>query len=237
MKSRLSGKTALVTGASRGIGRAIATRLTAQDVTVIGTARASSELKTLDLELTFSPTPGFAIAADLTQEKEVKRLFEEIDGRLGRPVDILINNAGIAEETPFAEQSFDSWRSLFAINVDAVFLATREMLIRRPLNRTGHIVFVASDASFKGIGKMGPYCATKHAVHGLAKSLAEEYRGSGVRFTTLFTGSVNTTILRETADRHDITQPEDIADSLLHALSMPERCEMRELYITPADSS
>jgi NADP-dependent 3-hydroxy acid dehydrogenase YdfG len=228
----LAGRVALITGASRGIGRAIADDLVAAGVCVIGVARPSEHLASLAQALARAPVPGLAVPADIRDPAAVGRLFEQIDAAVGR-IDILVNNAGIAQSAPLPETSFVAWREVFATNVDAVFLVTQAAITRMLHAGHGDIVFIASDAAIRGIARMAPYCASKHAVLGLARALGSEVAGRGIRITTLLPGPVNTTILREQADQVDLPQPEDIAATVRHVLSLPDRVEVHEVLLRP----
>jgi 3-oxoacyl-[acyl-carrier protein] reductase len=232
MTENLRGRVALVSGASRGIGRAIARDLAEAGVHVVGVARPSAQLDELADELAGAPSPGFVIPADLRDPASVARVFEEIAARLGR-LDVLINNAGVARSEPIGETSLEAWREVLGTNVDAVFLMTQAAV--RPMIQAGqgHIVFIASDAALRGIARMAPYCASKHAILGFARALDAELAGTGIRITTLMPGPVNTTILSASADRPDLPQPEDIAATVRHVLSLPERVEINEVLLTP----
>jgi len=233
MAEELRGRVALVTGASRGIGRAVARDLAAAGLRVVAVARPSADLDALATELDGAPVPGFAVPADLREEASVGALFAELDARAGR-VDVLVNNAGIARQEPFVDVSVEAWRAVLATNLDAVFLVTQPAVRRMLTQGAGHVVFVASDAAIRGIAGMAHYCASKHAVLGFARALSAELKASGVRVTTIMPGPVNTTILRAEADRADLPQPEDVAATVRCALSLPRRAEVRELLIMPA---
>lgn len=229
------GKVALVTGASRGIGLAIACDLSYAGWRVVGTARASDALEHLSEILSRGVQPGIAIAADLRDEKSVENLFARIDEQFGQ-VDALINNAGITRSEPFLETTPEAWRAVLSTNLDAVFLVTQQAVCRMLQRRSGHVVFIASDAAIRGIARMAPYCASKHAILGFARSLQVELAKSGIRITTIMPGPVNTTILRSEANRLDLPQPEDIAASVHYALALPARAEVREILVVPSSS-
>ena len=233
MGEELEGKVALVTGASRGIGLAIAHRLANAGLHVVGTARPSDALERLSETLSTAARPGVAIPADIRNEISVRNLFQRIDERFGH-VDLLINNAGIAQSEPFLETTLEAWRAVMSTNLDAVFLVTQQS-VRRMLNRgSGHVIFIASDAAVRGIAHMAPYCASKHGILGFARALNAELTRSGIRITTIMPGPVNTTILRGEANRLDLPQPEDIAATVLYALALPVRAEVREILLMPS---
>lgn len=232
MTEILAGQVALVTGASRGIGRAIARNLAETGARVVGVARPSPQLDDLADELARASLPGFVVRAELRDPGSVARVFQEIDEKLGR-IDILVNNAGVARSEPFVGTTFESWGAVLTANVDAVFLVTQAAIQRMLLTGHGHVVFMASDAAIRGIAGMAPYCASKHAVLGLARALDAELATTGIRITTILPGPVNTTILHDQADRLDLPQPEDIAATVRHVLSLPSRVEVKEILLVP----
>jgi NADP-dependent 3-hydroxy acid dehydrogenase YdfG len=195
-------------------------------------ARPSAQLEALADALARAPSPGLAVAADVRDPAAVARLYEQIDAACGH-IDILVNNAGIAQSAPFLETSLADWQEVLATNVDAVFLVTQAAITRMLRARRGHIVFIASDAAIRGIARMAPYCASKHAVLGFARALSSEFSAQGIRITTLLPGPVNTTILREQADQVALPQPEDIAATVRHVLSLPDRVEVKEVLLAP----
>jgi 3-oxoacyl-[acyl-carrier protein] reductase len=233
VSAALRGRVALVTGASRGIGRAVAQDLAAAGMRVVGTARPSGDLDALGQALGGATEPGFVVPADLRDEASVGALFAEVDARAGA-LDVLVNNAGIARVEPFLGTTFESWRAVLATNLDALFLTSQQALHRMLPRGSGHLVFVGSDASLRGIARMAHYAASKHALLGLARSLAVEFRGSGVRVTTVMPGSTNTTILFPEANRPEVLQPVDVAETVRYALSLPPRAEVRELLVVEA---
>jgi 3alpha(or 20beta)-hydroxysteroid dehydrogenase len=162
----------------------------------------------------------------------VEGLFERIDAEFGR-LDMLVNNAGIAYAAPFLETPLSTWREVVATNVEAVFLVTQAAITRMLQAGHGQIVFIASDAAIRGIPRMAPYCASKHAVLGFARALDAEFAGQGIRITTLLPGPVNTTILREQADQFALPQPEDIAATVRHVLGLPDRVQVKEVLLVP----
>jgi 3-oxoacyl-[acyl-carrier protein] reductase len=228
----LSGKVALVTGASRGIGRAIAKELAVAGAHVVGVARPSAELTELSRELADAVSAGLALPADVCDPAAVGRVFREVDERFGR-VDILVNNAGVAVAEPFLNTTFETWRRVFSTNVDALFLLTQAALQRMLPAGCGDVVFIASDAAIRGIARMAPYCASKHAVLGFARALAAELGDSGIRVTTVMPGPVNTTILGKPADRVDLIQPEDVAATVCQIVTLPARAEVKEILLVP----
>jgi NAD(P)-dependent dehydrogenase (short-subunit alcohol dehydrogenase family) len=188
-------KHALVTGASRGIGAAIA-RVLAVDgsrLTLLG--RNRDALQRLAAEL---PGRGHGIAlADVSDEAEVRAAFEAARAERG-PIAILVNNAGAAESAPFAKTSLDLWQRMLAVNLTGTFLCAREALPDMLSNRRGRIVNIASTAGQKGYAYVAAYAAAKHGVIGLTRSLALEVAARGdITVNAVCPGYTETELLRE----------------------------------------
>jgi NAD(P)-dependent dehydrogenase (short-subunit alcohol dehydrogenase family) len=186
----LDGRTALVTGAGRGIGRAAALSLAADGARVMAVARTAAELETLAAE-----TGAGWIAADLASTAECARAVEETTRRLGR-IDILVNNAGIgsAGERRVWLQDPDRWRHAMAVNVDAPFELTRRSLPGMIERRFGRIVMVASLAGLAAgvVPGMSAYAVSKHALLGLMRAVAVEAAEYGITCNAVLPGSVRT---------------------------------------------
>jgi NAD(P)-dependent dehydrogenase (short-subunit alcohol dehydrogenase family) len=186
----LEGRTALVTGAGRGIGRATAVLLAADGARVLGVSRTVAELESLATE-----ADAEWVAADLAVPGECARLVEETQRRLGR-IDILVNNAGIgsAGEKLLWLQDPARWRQAMALNLDAPFELTRLALPVMIEQRFGRVVMVASLASLaSGVAPgMSAYAVSKHGLLGLTRAVAVEVAGYGVTCNAVLPGSVHT---------------------------------------------
>jgi NAD(P)-dependent dehydrogenase (short-subunit alcohol dehydrogenase family) len=180
---------ALVTWASRGIGRYLSIELVRAGVEVYGTGRDENALdETAELCRplgTFHPR-----IAEVRSEEDVERVVAE-PPRL----DLCINNAGIARARPFLETPVSELEEILDVNVVGVFLVMRAAAQRMVREGGGRIVTIASDAGVIAIPHMAPYCASKHAVSGLSKTLAAELGPQGVQVTTVYPGGVRTEIL------------------------------------------
>jgi len=185
------GRTALVTGANRGIGRAVALRLAGAgaDVAVTYHTRAS-EAEAVVREIEALGRRGFGAGGDHADPAVVERIFAEVDRRLGR-LDLFVANAGIwpAEEVPLGRLTDARWRQTMAANLDAVFLTTRAALSR--MTAGGRVVLVSSTAGQRGEAGHADYAATKGALISLTKSLAVEY-APGITVNCLAPGWVDT---------------------------------------------
>jgi len=200
----LSGRTALVTGANRGLGQAIAVGLATAGADIVAAsasqAAAGSETQRL-VEATGRAFTGFA--CDFSDRADTNRLVRTLDDG-GLVIDILVNNAGTIRRAPAAEHPDEDWDHVLEVNLTAPFILSRE-LGRRMLDRgRGKIVFVASVLSHQGGITVPGYASTKHAIAGLTKALANEWAGRGVNVNAIAPGYMatdNTRALRDDPDR------------------------------------
>lgn len=229
---------ALVTGATEGIGRAIAFALGRDGYRVGVCARTPSRLRTLLDELAAAGITAAGHPADVGIEADVRIAVAAITEALG-PVDVLVNNAGTAVLKPFAELTLDDWDTTIATNVRSLFLVTREVLPGMRQRKHGAVVNIASLAGRNGFAGGSAYTTSKHAVLGFARSLMLEVRQENIRVITICPGSVDTALIRNQSvlspklDR--ILRPEDIADTVLSALRLPERALVSEIDIRPTN--
>ncbi|MBI4980891.1 SDR family oxidoreductase [Candidatus Woesearchaeota archaeon] len=216
----LKDKTILITGASSGIGRALALRLAKENCNLILCARRLELLKAVDEELKkVNPTiKTLIIKADVSQEKEVANLFNVAMGRFGM-IDILVNNAGKGLQSPLHEISTEDWNSVISTNLTGVFLCSREAVKHMLTERIkGHIITVCSIAGLYGAPNYSAYCASKHAVAGFKRSLWLELRKKGIKVSTIYPARVDTEFFSsydKPPSRKKMISPEDIAEYLI----------------------
>ena len=230
----LRGASALVTGAGRGIGRAIARRLAASGVGVTAVARTASDLDALVREITAEGGRAVAFPGDIRDGSACAGAVTRAVEAHGR-LQILVNNAGIAGHAPVVETSDEDWDRILDTNLTAVFRLTRAALPH--LTRGGgHVLMISSLAGQNPIAGMAAYCASKAALDHFANCLMLEVRQQGVKVTTIAPGSVATGFGGERGDSASSwkLQPDDIADAVLDLLRMREgahssRVEMRPL--------
>ncbi len=235
----LKNKIALVTGASRGIGEALALALANAGANLFLTGRDAARLQNVAERARRSQTEVETFAADLHDEAQIKKLIARAHEKFGR-LDILINNAGLGYFHPVAEMTTAQWDEMFAINLRAVFIATREAL---PYLRQAGESFVVNVASLAGKNTFvngGGYAATKWGLRAFGQCLMLEERKHGVRVLTICPGSVATDFgaSHERASRSaepNIIQPEDVADTVLAALQIPQRAMVSEIDIRPTN--
>ena len=214
MTRPLAGGTAVVTGASRGIGRAIALRLAEAGADVALWARDAGALQRVAEEVSAVGGRALPIVCDVTESAAVDVAAEQVRSVLP-PVAVIVNNAGAVLRKPTVSISDAEWRRVMAVNLDGTFHVTRAFL--PDLTRTGgRIINISSIAGREGTPLLAAYCAAKHAVIGLTRALAEELRAAKVSVNAICPGSVDTVMLREgmPGALPDMS-PDDIARTVL----------------------
>ncbi len=190
----LEGKTALVTGAATGIGRAIAIALAGVGAHVavnhLGRAR---EARQVVKEMAAHGASAIEVEADVTKSAKVERMIDRIRDALG-PIDILVNNAGVILEKPFLETTEEDWDYVVDTDLKAVYLCSRAVLPSMVERGAGAIINVASELGFLGRERYSAYCAAKAGVIGLTRSLAREF-APAIRVNAIAPGPVNTSML------------------------------------------
>jgi 3-oxoacyl-[acyl-carrier protein] reductase len=230
--------TALVTGATEGIGRATAFALGRAGFAVGVCARTASKVAGLLADLRQAGIDAAGRPADVGNPDDVDRMVTEVEKEVG-PVDVLVNNAGVLIGKKLEDLTLEDWDVTMATNVRSLFLVIRRVLPGMRERRYGTIVNVASVSGKSGFVGGTAYAASKHAVMGFSRSLMLETRRDGVRVVAICPGSVATAMLQDQpllrSDPARILQPEDVAESILLAVRLPARALVNELEIRPTD--
>lgn len=234
----LAGQVALITGASRGIGCAIAKLLAEEGCDLILAGRKLAPLEKVGRELTRRGARVLAKVCDVREPESVKALAASVKKQSSR-VDILVNNAGVGHPAlPVAKLPYDAWKTVIDTNLTGTFLVTREIL---PLMRRGStIVNNLSIAATRVFAGSSAYNASKHGALGLTNTLREELRPNGIRVIALLPGATDTEIwntLWPKAPRETMMSPETIARALVSALFLPEDSTIEELTIVPTSGA
>lgn len=238
---RWRGKVALVTGASSGIGRAIAERLAAAGLKVAALARRAERLS----ELCAGAGEWLALPCDLRDEAQLLEAFARVRAEWGG-VDVLVNNAGLGHEAPLTSGATAHWREMLEVNVLALCVATREAV--QDMQRrggAGHVIHVSSMSAHRVPGGSGVYSATKFAVRSLTEGLRLELReqGSPIRVSAVSPGFVETEFAahyhrdpaaaEETYSRYKVLDSADVAEAVAYLLGAPDHVQVHDLLMRP----
>jgi NAD(P)-dependent dehydrogenase (short-subunit alcohol dehydrogenase family) len=230
----LRGSSALVTGASRGIGRAIAIALARERASVTAVARSAAKLDELIAEIEASGGRGLAFAGDLRDPSvpsaAVGAAVEHFGG-----LQILVNNAGVGAYANVAETSDEDWELVLGTNLTAAFRTTRAALPHLS-HQGGHVFMISSLAGTNPIAGMAAYCASKAALDHFAACLMLEVRQRGVKVVTLAPGSVETGFagMPRSGDTSWMLSPEDVARTVIDLLRVREGAHLSRIEMRPA---
>jgi NAD(P)-dependent dehydrogenase (short-subunit alcohol dehydrogenase family) len=239
MAAKLAGKVAIVTGASRGIGRAISVALAQENATVILAARSVQQLQKSTEQVRKAGGIAHIVHVELTEEDSIRNLVKVTGEKLGR-LDILVNNAGVTHSAPLEKTSTEDWQRCITINSTAPFILCKEALPLLKKSEAAHIVNIASVVGVKGYPLQSAYAASKHALRGMTMSLAEELKGSNIRVHLLCPGGVDTDMVdnvRPDIAKDELIKPEEIADLVLYLVTHKGNAVVDELHIRRASSS
>lgn len=210
---------ALVTGASRGIGRAIAHELARAGYQLILTSRSREDLKACRLTLPHAERHAIEVA-DLSRAEEIEALYERVSP-VTPAIDLLVLNAGAAIAAPLEQTSVEEWDNLFAVNVRAPFLLAKYGLPLLRRARAARIIVIGSVVSIEAYPNQGAYVASKHALRGFTRVLAQEVHDEGIIVQSVLPGGVGTDMVRRMRpdiDTSDLIQPEDVAAACMQLL-------------------
>ncbi|MGF1514573.1 MAG: SDR family NAD(P)-dependent oxidoreductase [Elainellaceae cyanobacterium] len=238
--------TALVTGASSGIGAAIARRLAQEGYRVVAVARRLERLQALAADF----PDGIIIpeTVDLRQEAEISALFNRTQEKCGG-VDLLVNNAGLGHRAPLLSGDTERWREMLEVNVLALTICTREAVQQmRDKGDRGHVINISSMAGHRVLPGSTFYAATKFAVRALTEGLRQELRRaeSDIRVSSVSPGLVETEFAaqmddeekaKETYGRFPVLQPEDIANAVWYPVSQPDYVQVHDVLVRPNQQS
>jgi NADP-dependent 3-hydroxy acid dehydrogenase YdfG len=222
-------RTALVTGASRGIGRATALRLSAA-FDIIAVARSASELASLQSEIEIGGGVCKTIALDIADEKAVSAALR------GLEVDVLVNNAGVATMKPFLELTSAEWHRMVDVNFNSLYYVTHALIGGMVERKRGFVVTIGSLAGRNTFVGGSCYAATKHAVNGFTESLMLEVRDANVRVAVVMPGSVDTALTPSSGDASWKLTSNQIADAVWYLVSQPDSVLVSRLEIRPAQA-
>ncbi|WP_394831614.1 SDR family oxidoreductase [Pendulispora rubella] len=222
-------RVALVTGASVGIGEAIAKSLAETGVAVGLIARRKQELERVQYDIQRSGGRAFAAYADLTDDNALQRALAEVEGALGAP-DILVNNAGVVRRGPIHEMSIKHWDLNLRLNLRTPYLLSRSVLPKMRERRRGWIVNVSSEAALEPVAETGAYSVSKCGLNRLTELIAEENRAFGVHAIAVCPGWVSTELSFSPnaigLSPASILRPEDIAAMVAWVVALPPHVQV-----------
>ncbi|MGG3999516.1 SDR family oxidoreductase [Anoxybacillus kestanbolensis] len=226
----LRGQVAIVTGASRGIGLAIAHKLAEQGMQLV-LIGSSSDIQRVGEQLKDVKT----FQADVSNEQQMNEVVEATIATFGR-IDLLVNNAGIGVFKSVEETTVEEWKRLFEVNVQGVFIGTKAVLPQMKKQRSGTIITVSSDVGRYTIANGSAYTATKYAVQGFSGSVAQEVRPYGIRVGTINPGMVDTYFANSTQglpEKAEWLKAEDVAEAVVYMASAPKHMLVDEIVLHP----
>lgn len=228
----LVGKVAVVTGGSRGAGKAIVTTLVEAGMSVAAIARTSADLDALQLSLGPAAHRCLALTGDVTREEDVAELIAQVAMRFGR-LDALVNNAGIGLQGRIDEAPVDAWDRVLAVNLRGPYLCCRAALPLLRQTGGGHIINIGSGAGKQGYAGMTAYCASKFGLIGLSEALAAEVGDERIKVTVLNPGSILTEFSGSRQRSGKMLFPEDVAAGVLYLLRQSEHAWTAEMNLWP----
>jgi 3-oxoacyl-[acyl-carrier protein] reductase len=231
MAQSIKGKTAYVTGAARGIGKATALELAREGVHVGLLARTESTLEKVAEEARSLGVKASVAVADISQMDQVDQAISKLQNELG-PADILINNAGIGTYGSFLEIDPEEWKRTFEVNVFGTYYVTRAVLPQLMEKNRGDIINISSSSGLKGTEGSTAYSGSKFAVQGMTEALMQEVRKHNIRVMTLNPSLVATDLTfgdrLDEADKDKYMQPEDLAEHMISQLKLHPRIFIKQ---------
>jgi short-subunit dehydrogenase len=228
--SNLRGKVALVTGAGRGIGRAIAISLAKSGCHVHLTARSVLQLAEVQQELRDIGDSAVAIQADLTRDDDLRNLVDSCGA-----VDFLINNAGWGKRAPVVKGNIDDWDRMFRVNLRAPMILAKRLLPKMIAKGEGAVINIGSVSGKTGEANGAAYAASKFGLIGFTQSLYEEVREHGIKVAVILPGYVDTPLIppNRQLDRSKMIQADDVAQAVHYVLTSPATCCPVEITVRP----
>ena len=244
MSRTLTGKVALVTGASSGIGEATAIALAQAGATVAVAARRADRLQALLKRIEAAGGKGLALPGDMTVESEAIKAVDDTFAKLGR-LDILINSAGVMSAGNIEKGSVDEYRRVFDINLFATLYTCKAAVPRMLAQGVGDIITISSLAGRKGNPMTNAYSASKHAVNSMTDALRQEVGNRNIRVCVLMPGATSTEVGDSISDpewrkriqahvsKEGAVQPSEVGETIVFILSLPRHVNISEICIRP----
>jgi NADP-dependent 3-hydroxy acid dehydrogenase YdfG len=242
MSNNIAGKVVVITGASSGLGEATARLLSKEGATVVLGARRADRIQALAGELS-KGGKALAVTTDVTDRDQVRRLVDATVEKCGR-IDVMINNAGLMQQSPLERLKVDEWDNMIDINIKGVLYGIAASLPHMQRQKAGHVINVSSVAGHKVTPAGTVYCATKHAVRAISEGLRVEVKPYNIRTTIISPGAVATELpshITDTGSAAGIQKfyegyaiPADsFARAVAFAMSQPDDVDINEILFRP----
>lgn len=243
MSNNINGKVVVITGASSGLGEATARLLSSQGAIVVLGARRTDRLESLVSELSSDGAKAMAVTTDVTDREQVRKLVDTAVGNYGR-IDVMINNAGLMQQSPLESLKVDEWDHMIDINIKGVLYGIAAALPYMQKQKSGHVINVSSVAGHKVTPVNSVYCATKHAVRVISEGLRQEVKPYNIRTTIISPGAVATELPSHITHEQsaegiqqfykDFAIPADsFARCVVFAMSQPDDVDVNEILFRP----
>ena len=222
----LQDKVAVITGASKGIGKAIAKQLLSKGAHVFGLSRSKPEIDHEHFSF---------IKTDVRSFEQVQSAFEQVFQSSNDQVHIVINNAGLGYFGYIEDHTLEQWHTMYETNVNSIFYTSKLAVPVMKRQQYGHIVNIASTAGLEGYPQVSGYCGSKFAVKGISQSMYKEMRDDKIKVTCVYPGSVKTEFFRHSnIEPHDyMLMPDDVAEMIVWALESPDNFHQVNLEVRP----
>ncbi|MET0643613.1 MAG: SDR family NAD(P)-dependent oxidoreductase [Candidatus Binatia bacterium] len=232
--SSLEKKVAIVTGAGRGIGKAVSVALARAGCRVVLAARTREQIETVQLEIISQGGHALALPADLTVDEDIQRLVEATQTKWGA-ADILINNAGWGKRAPVVSANLTDWDQTFRLNLRAPMVLAKALLPNMIAKGEGAVINIGSVSGKTGEANGAAYSASKFGLIGFTQSLYEEVREHGIKVAVILPGFVDTPLIppNRQLDRSKMIQADDIAQTVLFVLTSPATSCPVEITVRP----
>lgn len=233
---RLKDQVAIVTGASKGIGRASALGLADEGAAVVAVARSADKLESLKAEIQQKGGRCFVVAGDVAQEATAKQAIEGAVDKFGR-IDVLLNNAGIGSYADFLDYDVEAYDEIMNTNMRSTFLFTRHAVPVMKSQKKGLILQVSSQAGIRGFTREAVYCATKHAQVGFTNALRIELQPFGIKVAVICPAGVKTEFAldkgrtQDFVDQSGFLEAEDVADAVVFAATQRPNARMTQINL------
>ncbi|MBZ0202321.1 MAG: SDR family oxidoreductase [Ignavibacteria bacterium] len=237
---KLHNKIAVITGAGKGIGRATAKKFLKEGAKVVLISRSGDDLNRFLDENSSHKSNILTIEGDISKSETLNKITSSTFSTFGG-IDILVNNAGFSVFNNLVDSRTEDFDAMFNTNIRALYLITKGFLPHMIKVKSGTIINIASVAGKQGFATGTIYCATKHAVMGLSRALMLEVRKYNIRVVAVCPGSVDTDFFRPESNTvlssHPFTvlKPEDVAETILYAASLPENATVSEIEVRPTN--